>query len=182
MGPMPASQFRPPLADTNPNIRKSNPAEKRKRAVPKRFRPSTAPRPTAMQPPAFVSEAPAKPKTDVLESRPPPLENVPVCKSTPWPGTGRMSGNLFEDRNWLLPPNYMDNENKNEHNNATGITSLRPPIKEEESKVNEQSAESVDGGHIAPSARTKRRRRKRTKISNRRCHPSQKCKSLSKKT
>ena len=25
-----------------------------------------------------------------------------VCESTPWPGMGKMSGNLFEDRNWLL--------------------------------------------------------------------------------
>ena len=39
MGPMPTSQFRPPLPDTNPNIRKDNAAEKRKRAAPKRFRP-----------------------------------------------------------------------------------------------------------------------------------------------
>ena len=88
----------------------------------------------------------AKPKTDVPKSRPPPLENVPVCKSTPWPGPGRVSSNLFEDRNWLLPPNYLDNENKNKHKNATGITSPRPPIKKEEPKVNEQSAEKCGLG------------------------------------
>ena len=111
MGLIPASQFRPPLPDTNPNIRKDNTPEKRKRAVPKRFRPSTAPKSTAMQPPATVSQAPAKPKTDVPDSRPPPLENAPVHESTPWPGTGKVSGNLFEDRNWLLPPNYLDSEN-----------------------------------------------------------------------
>ena len=52
-----------------------------------------------------------------------------------------MSGNLFEDRNWLLPPNYLDNENKN----TTSITSPKPPIKEEP-KVNEQSAEKCGGG------------------------------------
>ena len=41
MGPAPAqaSQFKLPLPNTNPNIRKDNAAEKRKRAVPKRFRP-----------------------------------------------------------------------------------------------------------------------------------------------
>ena len=38
MGPIPMSQSRPPLPDTNPNIRKDNTAEKRKRAAPKRFR------------------------------------------------------------------------------------------------------------------------------------------------
>ena len=32
--PVPISQFRPPLPNTNPNIRKDNPAEKRKRATP----------------------------------------------------------------------------------------------------------------------------------------------------
>ena len=43
MGPIPASvnQFRPPLPDTNPNIRKNNAMEKRKRATPKKFRPAT---------------------------------------------------------------------------------------------------------------------------------------------
>ena len=43
MGPIPApvSQFRPPLPDTNSNIRKNNAAEKRKRATPKKFRPAT---------------------------------------------------------------------------------------------------------------------------------------------
>ena len=90
MGLIPASQFRPSLPDTNPNIRKDNAVEKRKRAAPKRFRPSTAPKPTATQLPATVSETPAKPKTDVPESRLPPLENVLVHESTPWHGTGRV--------------------------------------------------------------------------------------------
>ena len=44
------SQFRPPLLETNPNIRKGDSTEKRKRATPKkRFRPAT-PRATAMHP------------------------------------------------------------------------------------------------------------------------------------
>ena len=96
MGPIPASQFRPPLPDTNPNVRKDT--EKRKRAVPKRFRPSAAPKPTAACLPATVSKGPAnvQPKTDVPENRPPPLENVPVCQSTLWPGTGKVSGNLLK--------------------------------------------------------------------------------------
>ena len=39
--PVPASQFRPPLPNTNPNIRKANATEKSKRATPKKFRPAT---------------------------------------------------------------------------------------------------------------------------------------------
>ena len=63
--PAPANQFRPPLLNTNPNIRKDNAAEKRKRAAPKRFRPA-APKPTAMHLP--LPEAPPKPKNDVPHS------------------------------------------------------------------------------------------------------------------
>ena len=128
MGQIPGSQFRPLLPDTNPDIRKDTAVEKSKRAEHKRFRPSTAPKPTAAQPPANVSKAPGNvnPKTDVPENRPPPLENVPVCESTPWPGGGKVSGILIEDKNWLLPPSYLDNENKNEHKNVTSITSPRP--------------------------------------------------------
>ena len=65
MGPIPASQFRPPLPDTNPNIRKDNAVEKRMRAMPKRFRPATA-KPTTMCLP--LPEAPHKPKTDIPDS------------------------------------------------------------------------------------------------------------------
>ena len=130
MGLAPTSQFRPPLPDTNPNIRKDNTVEKRKRAAPKRFRPA-APKLTTTHLP--IPEAPPKPKTDVPDNRPPP--SIPVHESTPWPGTGKVSGNLFEERNWLLPQNYLDNDHRNEnkiedeHENATGVTSPRPPIK-----------------------------------------------------
>ena len=50
MGPIPTSgsQFRPPLPDTNPNIRKDTVTEKRKIATPqKNFRPATT-KPTAV--------------------------------------------------------------------------------------------------------------------------------------
>ena len=53
-----------------------------------------------------------------------------------------MSGNLFEDRNWLLLPNYLSNDNENETEsepkNTASVTSPRPPIKEEEVKTNDQ--------------------------------------------
>ena len=91
-----------------PTLERTMPQRREKRAVPKRFKSSTAPKPTTTCPP--IPEAPPKPKTDVPESRPPPL--VPVLQSTSCHGTGRASGNLFEDRNWLLPPNYLDSENK----------------------------------------------------------------------
>ena len=40
--PAPSNQFRPPLPDTNPNVRKNNVTEKRKRPIPKKkFRPAT---------------------------------------------------------------------------------------------------------------------------------------------
>ena len=146
--------------------------EKIKRAVPtKRFRPSTAPKPseTAMQPPATVSNVPEAPK-----SRPPPLEKAQVCKSTPWPGAGKMSGNLFEDRNWLLPPNYLNNDCKN-------TTSPKSPIKEEP-QTGEQSispnVENVDGDQIVPSAKSRKRKigMENTKGNFRRFHPHQKYK------
>ena len=65
IGSVPASQFRPPLSDANPNVRKDNATEKRKRAVPKRFRP-VAPKPTAACLP--LPEAPPKPKNNVPDS------------------------------------------------------------------------------------------------------------------
>ena len=117
-----SSQYRPPQLDTNPKVRKDNAMQKRKREAPtKRFRPSAAPKPneTAAQPPATVSKALEDP-----ENRPPPLEKAQVHESTPWPGAGRMSGNLFEDRNQLLPPNYLNNDCKK-------ATSPKSTIKEE---------------------------------------------------
>ena len=164
--PATASQFGPLLPNTKPNIRKDNAAEKRKKAASKRFRPAT-PNPTATHPP--LPEAPHKPKNDASDSIP-----VPVCKSTPWPGAGKMSGNLFEDRNWSLPPNYLSNENKSvsEPKNTASITSPKPPLKEEEPKANDQ--EKCGWGPDCLFA-SPRRKRKRTSSSSRRHH--QKCKS-----
>ena len=149
MDPWPVSQFRPPLPDTNPNIRKDNAVEKRKRAALKRFRQET-PKPITAHLP--LPEAPPKPKNDVPDSQ--SLPSVPVHKSNPWPGTGKMSGNLFEDRNWLLPPNYLDSGNENKTENepkiTTSVTSPKPPVKEEEPKTNEQSTEKCGWGPGCP--------------------------------
>ena len=133
MGPIPkpGSQFRPPLPDTIPNIRKDTVTEKRKRAMPKKkFRPAT-PKPAAVCPP--LPEATPKPKSKILSP------SVPARENTPWPGAGKMSGNLFDDRSSLIPQNYLPSKDKDE--NMTGITSPRPPIKGNEPKINEQSSE-----------------------------------------
>ena len=55
--PVPSNQFRPPPPDINPNVRKDNVTEKRKRAThKKKFIPAT-PKPTAVCPPLL--EAPS---------------------------------------------------------------------------------------------------------------------------
>ena len=77
MGPIPvrvpSNQFRPPLPETNPNVRKNDATEKRKRATPKKkFRPAI-PKITVTCPP--LPEAPPKPKN----SKP----SVPAREDTP---------------------------------------------------------------------------------------------------
>ena len=125
MDPIPqptSSQYRHPQPDTNPNVRKDQATEKRKRVTPtKRFRDNTAVKPneTAAYYPPTIPKAPTNIKPQAQEgtpeNRPPPLEDGPVCKSTPWPGAGKISGNLFEERkDWLLPPNYLDNNNRHD--------------------------------------------------------------------
>ena len=99
IGPIPVpalgNQFRPPLPETNPNVRKNDVTEKRKRATPKKkFRPATTKPNAACHP---LPEAPPKPKNSM------PLPSVPAREDTSWPGAGKMLENLFEDRNWLLP-------------------------------------------------------------------------------
>ena len=75
-----------------------------------------------------------------LPEAPPKLTpSVPARESTPSPGAGKMSGNLFDDRNWLIPQNYLPSKDKEE--NVMGITSPKPPIKENEPKINEQCSE-----------------------------------------
>ena len=156
--PVPGSQFRPPLPETNPNVRKNDTTEKRKRATPKKkFRPAT-PKITTTCPP--LPEAPPKPKNNA--------PSMPVREDTPWPSTGKMSGNLFEDRNWLLPKNYLVTDNKNE--DMTSVASPRPPSKEEP-KTEEQAispkAEKCSWGPDCPFVNPKR---KKNKISNSRSH------------
>ena len=49
-----------------------------------------------------------------------------VREDTPWPGAGKISGNLFKERNWVLPKDYLDIEGKKED-----ATVAKPPPTEE---------------------------------------------------
>ena len=146
--PVPGNQFRPPLSETNPNVRKNDTTEKRKRATPKKkFRPATS-KVTATCPP--LPEAPSKPRNNT--------PSVPVREDTPWPSTGKMLGNLFEDMNWLLPKNYLVTENKNE--NVTSVASPRPPLKEEpkmEEQATSPKAEKCRWGPDCPFCKFQRK-------------------------
>ena len=71
----------------------------------------------------------------------PPIPQVPLKPSnkvpstvradTPWPGVGKMSGNLFKDRNWLLLKGYLAIENKKDDIDTSFL--------KEEPKVEKQS-------------------------------------------
>ena len=135
------SQFRPPLPEANPNIRKSNSTGKRRRASPKkRFRPAT-PKVTTVCPP--LSQTAATPRATAvcppfLQATPKPTNGaddvMTVREDTPWPSAGKMSGNLFEERNWVLPKDYLAIESKKED-----ATIAKPPPKEEP-KTGEQTS------------------------------------------
>ena len=103
LGPIPQSssnQYRSPQPDTNPNVRKATKTtEKRKRVAPaKRFKANIAPKPNeaATQPPTTFSKTPTDFKIQTPlqkgtpESRPPPLEDAPICTGTPWPEAGNV--------------------------------------------------------------------------------------------
>ena len=55
----------------------------------------------------------------LLQTAPRPINGasaapVTVREDTQWPGAGKMSGNLFEERNWVLPKDYLAIEDKKE--------------------------------------------------------------------
>ena len=88
----------------NPNFCKNDNTDKRKRATPKRkFKPIT-PRVATNHPPLL--QAPPKASNN--------MSLTPVWEDTPWPSTGKTSGNLFKDRKWLLPKGYLATEGKKE--------------------------------------------------------------------
>ena len=78
----------------------------------------------------------------LLETAPNPTsganDSVAIREDTPWPSTGKMSGNLFEERNWVLPKDYLAIEDKKED-----ATVAKPPPKEEP-KMGEQTSNQKD--------------------------------------
>ena len=123
--PTPNSQFRPLLPETNPNICRTDKVEKRKTVSPKRKFKPVIPRVTATCP--SLPQVPPKPSNEV-----PPT----VRADTPWPGAGKMSGNLFEDRNWLLLKGYLAIENMKDD--------IDTPSLKEEPKIEKQSDNSKE--------------------------------------
>ena len=66
-----------------------------------------------------LPQAPPKPSNGASSTP------MTVREDTPWPGTGKMSGNLFEERNWVLLKDYLVMEDKKED-----ATAAKPPLKE----------------------------------------------------
>ena len=144
----PVSQFRPPLPETNPNIRKSDSTEKRKRATPKkRFRPAT-PKATATCPPLLQTTP--RPTNGALAAP------VRVREDTAWPSTGKMLGNLFVERNWAIPKDYLAIEDKKED-----ATVAKPPPMEESKmgeKTSSQKEEKCGWGPDCPFCKAQKKR------------------------
>ena len=145
--PAPVSQFRPSLPETNPNVRKSDTTEKRKRATPKRkLRPATPRVATTCLP---LVETPPKPRSSA--------SSAPAREDTPWPSTGKMLGNVFEDRSLLLPKDYLVTENKKED---TIVATAKPPLKEEpktEEQATSQKEEKCGCGPNCPFCKSQKR-------------------------
>ena len=119
-----ANQYRPPLPETNPNVRKGNVTEKGRTVTPKRrFRPATPKTKVTCLP---LPQAPPKPNSNAAAASAPTM----VRQDTPWPGAGKMSGNLFQDRNWLLLKDYLAAEGEKEE--------MAKPYPKEEDKMGEQ--------------------------------------------
>ena len=118
-----ANQYRLPLPETNPNVRKGNATEKRRTVTPKRKFRLVVPKTTVTCSP--LPKTPPKPASNAAAASMP----MTVRQDTPWPGTGNMSGNLFQDRNWLLLKDYLATEKKEE---------MAKPYPEEGDKMEEQ--------------------------------------------
>ena len=97
-----------------------------------------------------------------------------------------MSGNLFEDRNWLLPPNYLDNSKENKTENelkaTTNVTSPKPQIKEEEFKTGEQSTEKCSWGTGCPFCKYQEQKEEQGKMQPQKLSPKAKQQATRPKT
>ena len=97
-GPAPISQFRPPLPDINPNIRKDNAMEKRKRAHPRGFGQQLLSLPPCICP---YQRPHLNPK--MMYQIADPYLQFQFMRAHHALAQGKMSDNLFEDRNWVAP-------------------------------------------------------------------------------
>ena len=89
-----------------------------------------------------------------------------------------MAGNLFEDRNCLLPPNYLDNANENKTENEpkimTSVTSPRLPIKEEEPTMNDQATEKCGWRPDCPFCKSQEKKEEENKVQQQKMSPKPK--------
>ena len=85
-----------------------------------------------------------------------------------------MSGNLFQDRNWLFPPNYLENKTKNEPKTVTSITSPKPQIKEEESNKDKQPTEKCRWGPDCPFCKSQEQKEDQGKEQQQKLSPNAK--------
>ena len=120
-------------------------------------------------------QAPPKPTSDAAAAA-----AAMVRKDTPWPGAGKMLGNLFEERNWVLPKDYLATEGEKEQ--------VAKPYLKEEGKVGEQNPnqkeEKCGWGPNCPFAKHKRKKlifpinKNNWKASSRNSYPNCKQKGL----
>ena len=93
-----------------------------------------------------LPEAPPKPKSSA--------SSVPVREDTPWPSTGKMSRNLFGNRNWLLPKNYLVTEKKEDNNAASTPEKEEPKVEEQATSLN---AEKCGWGPGCPFCKSQKK-------------------------
>ena len=93
-----------------------------------------------------------------------------------------MSGNLFQDRNWLLQPNHLKKRTENEPKATTNITSSKPQIKEEESNKNEQPTEKCGWGLGCPSCKSQEQKKDQGKKQQQKLSPNAKQQATRPKT
>ena len=97
-----------------------------------------------------------------------------------------MSGNLFEDRNWLLSPNYLDNSKENKTENelkaTTNVTSPKPQIREEEFKTGEQPTEKCGWGPGCPFCKSQEQKEEQGKMQPQKLSPKAKQQATRPKT
>ena len=96
-----------------------------------------------------------------------------------------MSGNLFEDRNWLLPPNYLDNAKENKTENEleamTNVTSPKLQTKEE-IKIDEQPIEKCSWGPGCPFCKSQEQKEEQDKMQPQNLSPKTKQQATRSKT